>query len=97
MADMVRKHYVLPREVAEEFERLAGHRQQSERLTEILERWLKSQRLLSVIEQYAGFVSAADHPEWATSADINNWVRELRATGWERSQAYSLREDAEVE
>ncbi len=90
---MVRKHFILRRDVAEEFDRVAGERKQSEKLGEILERWLKNQRLLGVVNAYAGFVTAEDHPEWATAQDANNWVRELRATGWQRTRALTLKEE----
>jgi len=79
MAEMVRKHFTMPRNVADEFERVAGQRNQSEQLTHLVEAWLKKQRLLNVVETFAGFISAEDHPEWATAEDVNEWVRSMRS------------------
>ena len=93
MADMVRKHFTIPREIAEEFERIAGQRRQSEALAEILEQWLRNQALLKAIHRWAGFVAAEDHPEWATPDDVNEWVRSTRASEWERLPAAVLREE----
>jgi hypothetical protein len=79
MSDMVRKHFTMPRELAEEFERRVGQRNQSEQLTHLVEAWLKKQRLLNVVDTFAGFISAEDHPEWATAEDVNEWVRLMRS------------------
>ena len=96
MAEMVRKHFTLPRELAEEFERRVGPRNQSEKLVELLVLWLRNQRLGDVVEKYAGSVSAEDHPEWSTAEDVSRWVRELRARDWEReSTAVTFRESRE--
>jgi hypothetical protein len=77
--ETVRKHFVLPKALADEFEQVAGERKQSEKLAEIIERWLKRQRLLDVVETHAGFMTSAAHPEWATNDDITAWVRHIRA------------------
>ena len=79
MADMVRKHFIIPRHLAEEFEREAGARGQSAALAEILNVWLRNRRLADVVERLAGFVSAEDHPEWATPEAVYEWVRAERA------------------
>ncbi len=94
MGQMVRKHFLLPRDVAEEFERVAGQRRQSEQLSAIIRLWLKNQRLLDVVGRHAGFVTAEDHPEWATDEDVSGWVRRLRASDWERQGALSLAEES---
>lgn len=96
MAEMVRKHFTIPRELAEEFERRVGQRNQSEKLAELLALWLRNQRLGDVTEKHAGFATAEAHPEWATAEDVSKWVRELRAREWEHeSSALSLRESRE--
>lgn len=77
--DTVRKHFVLPKALAEEFEHVAGERKQSEKLAELIERWLKRQRLLDVVEKHSGFITSAAHPEWATNEDIKAWVRQIRS------------------
>ena len=79
MSAMVRKHFILPRELAEQFEREAGARGQSERVAEALELWLRRKRLADVVATFAGFASAAEHPHWATAEDVSEWVRAERA------------------
>ena len=34
--------------------------------------------LLKTLEETAGTFKVADHPEWATSRDVAQWVRSLR-------------------
>lgn len=96
MADMVRKHFILPRHIADEFERVAGARQQSDKLAEIISQWLKNRALLEAVDRWAGSVSAEDHPEWATPEDVNTWVRDLRANQWERNEVFVLREERDA-
>ncbi len=90
---MVRKHFILPRELAEDFERRVGARNQSAQIAQLIERWLRNQSFGDVVQKYAGFATAEDHPEWATPEGISAWVRDLRATGWEsEASARVLRE-----
>jgi len=85
--DMVRKHFLMPRKVAEEFERAVGERKQSEHVTRLVENWLASQRLLDVAERLGGF-AATEHPEWESSDGISNWLSELRR-GWDRELTHT--------
>lgn len=78
-SDMVRKHFLLPRELAKELEEVAGERRQSETVCRIIEQWLKNQRLNRVVQKYAGSSRPEDHPEWADDAAVTRAIQELRA------------------
>ena len=80
---MVRKHFILPKELAVEFEKLVGPRKQSEEIAALIEKFLLAERRRKFFRENAGFAKAEDYPEWATAEDINEWVRNLRTSGWE--------------
>jgi hypothetical protein len=82
MADTVRLHVTVPREIAVAFARLVGERNQSSEIAALMKAKLEREQLARFFEEKAGFVSAEDHPEWATTEDVNEWVRRLRAEEW---------------
>lgn len=84
MATTIRAHLSLRKDLIEELDARVGARKRSEAVNEILEEYLHRQRFLEVINRFTGSISAEDHPEWATTEDINNWVRESRRSDWER-------------
>jgi hypothetical protein len=79
MADMVRKHFILPKDLAREFEEIVGERNQSAEVARLIENWLRNRRFIEIVDRHAGFVRAEDHPEWSTAKDVEEWHRELRA------------------
>lgn len=79
MVTFVRKHFILPAQLAQAFAEHAGPRHQSERVAELIAEWLRREDLLRVLDRFAGTSSLEDHPEWATSEDVAKWVHDLRA------------------
>lgn len=80
---MIRKHFTLPRELVEEFEQVVGPRKQSEELAALIEKFLLTERRRKFFRENAGFATAEEYPHWAAPEDVNEWVRNLRKTGWE--------------
>jgi hypothetical protein len=78
MGDRVRTHFVIDRDLLAEFDRLVPARKRSETVNEILREWVRSERAKEILN-WAGFVKAEDHPEWATDEDVYRWVRDLRS------------------
>jgi hypothetical protein len=81
MTATVRKHFVLPKELAEEFEREAGERQQSERVAELIDAWLKTRRMKRAFAALAE-TTPSGRSEW-DDMDPAEWVRSERAK-WDR-------------
>ncbi|MEO8539088.1 MAG: hypothetical protein ABI577_05050 [bacterium] len=92
MADMVRKHITVPREIALAFEALVGERNQSTEIAAMMEERVIRAKRADFFRDFAGFVTAEDHPEWATPEDVNEWVRKLRAEAWENPAVKALRD-----
>ena len=60
-------------------------RRRSRFIAEAIEERLAIEEQLTALEESAGIWSDERHPELRTDADIDNWVRELRAS-WNTSQ-----------
>jgi hypothetical protein len=90
---MVRKHFVLPKELADRFEQLVGPRRQSEEIAAMIARRLLSEERAEFFRENAGFGTAESNPEWATDKDIVEWVRKLRREGWERPETRQWQEE----
>ncbi len=78
MTEMVRTHVLFPKEVLQQFDELVGPRKRSEKIVELIERYLRQQRAIEVTKRYGGAMTPEDHPEWATREEIDRWVREER-------------------
>jgi hypothetical protein len=77
MVETVRKHFILPREIAEEFERRVGERNQSAELAALLEAWLKQQATKDAFRKLAASPKS-EHPEWEGEGAVAEWVRGSR-------------------
>ncbi len=86
MSSLVRTHIALPRELLDELDARVGPRKRSEAIAEIVEEYLRRQRVAEAIREFAGSISAEDHPEWATDEDVANWVHSLRRNEWSRPE-----------
>ena len=75
----VRTNLLLPKELVDEVDRFAGERGRSRYVAEALRARLKRDQLMEAIEKTAGAWSAAEYPEFATSEQVVEWVRTLRA------------------
>jgi len=103
MADMVRTHVVLPKELVEAIDALAGPRKRSEYIAEALAaavtEKLRRARVLDAAIRAAGSVKEGDVPEWDTEEGVREWRRTLWS-GSERTRQleewYRERELAEA-
>lgn len=73
----VRTNLLLPKELVEEVDHFAGERGRSRYVAEALRAQLRRDHLRVAVEQTAG--AWKDNPLWATSQDVVDWVRALRA------------------
>lgn len=74
----MRTHVVLPEELVQEIDKRVGKGQRSRFIEEAVREKLRSEALLSALEETAGVLSAEAYPEWATGKDVARWVRETR-------------------
>jgi hypothetical protein len=82
MTQMVRKHIIVPADVAAAFSKLVGERNVSAEIAALMEQRLQRERLKGAFDALAA-APKGDHPEWETAEDIARWVREQRAE-WDR-------------
>jgi hypothetical protein len=75
----VRTNLMLPPELVAEVDRIAGPRNRSRYVAEAVNARLRRDRLKEVWDRSFGILKTEDHPEWATSEMVVEWVRALRA------------------
>jgi metal-responsive CopG/Arc/MetJ family transcriptional regulator len=75
----VRTNLLLPEDLVAELDRVAGPRNRSKFVAEAVRYRLKRERLRQAWEASFGILSAEDHPHWATSEMVVEWVRAMRA------------------
>ena len=75
----VRTNLLLPEDLVEELDRVAGPRNRSKFVAEAVRYRLKRERLREAWDESFGVLKAEDHPEWATSEMVVEWVHALRA------------------
>jgi metal-responsive CopG/Arc/MetJ family transcriptional regulator len=68
----------LPSDLVEEVDAIAGKRNRSAFVENAIRTQLKRERLRTALERTAGAWSVEDHPEFATSEQVVEWVRERR-------------------
>lgn len=69
----------LPSDLVAEVDAVAGRRNRSAFVEEAIRTKLKREKLRRAIEEIPGSWSAEDYPEFATSEQVVEWVREQRA------------------
>ncbi len=69
----MRAHVVLPEELVEEVDRLAGKRRRSQVVEEAIR-----EKLGAALRESAGALSPGDYPEWSTPERTSEWVRSMR-------------------
>ena len=84
----MRIHVVLPEDLVKSVDTLAGKGKRSQFIEEAVREKLRKDTLLSALRATAGFISAEDHPEWATSEKVAAWVRESRRQSDRRIDRY---------
>jgi hypothetical protein len=78
MTHVIRTHFIAPKDLIEEVDRLVGARRRSKFLTEAAAEKLKREKLLRATREMLS-LSPADVPEWATPESTAQWIRDLRA------------------
>ena len=75
----VRTNLMLPKELVEAIDEVAGPRGRSRYVTEALTRQLRRDRQKVAFEATFGALSAQDYPHWSTPEQVIDWVRAGRA------------------
>jgi metal-responsive CopG/Arc/MetJ family transcriptional regulator len=76
--ERVRTHIVLPRDVIEAVDRVAGRRKRSEFIAAAVRDSLIRAQQREALENTAGALAGSDYPEWETPEKTSAWVRKLR-------------------
>ena len=71
-------HLVLPREILEAVDQIAGKRRRSLFIAQATQEKLERERFLKVLEETEGAWSDKNHPELRTGKDVEKYVREKR-------------------
>jgi len=74
-----RTNLVLPPELVEEVDRIAGPRGRSGYVAEAVRRQLRRDQLREAVRRTGGVLDPAEYPEWSTSEKVVEWVRARRA------------------
>jgi hypothetical protein len=69
---------VLPDDLVEEVDRLAGRRKRSEFVEAAIREKLARGVLAVALTEAAGMLNPADYPEWQTPEAVSAWVRASR-------------------
>lgn len=75
----VRTNLLLPAELVEELDHVAGPRNRSRFVADAVRYRLRREKLRQAWEKSFGILKGEDHPHWATSEKVVEWVREMRA------------------
>ena len=73
-----RTHIVLPQEMIEEIDRIAGKRRRSEFIEDAIRAKLVNARQREALRQAAGILKSKDYPDWSTPEKTSEWVRKQR-------------------
>jgi metal-responsive CopG/Arc/MetJ family transcriptional regulator len=71
-------HLVLPREILEEVDQIAGKRKRSLFIAEATREKLERERFLKILEETKGAWSNRSRPELKTGKDVEQYVKEKR-------------------
>ncbi|MFQ6117565.1 MAG: CopG family ribbon-helix-helix protein [Candidatus Bipolaricaulia bacterium] len=86
---MRRTNVMLPEELLEEIDRVAGKRKRSRFIAEAIEEKLARMRFEEALAQAAGAWSAEHHPELKTQEEINRYLERVRRSTDERIRSRS--------
>lgn len=73
-----RAHVVLPEELIEEIDRLAGKRKRSQFIEAAVREKLTRERQSAALRESAGVLDPNDYPDWSTPEKVSTWVRKSR-------------------
>ncbi len=74
----MRAHIVLPEDLLEKVDKIAGKRKRSRFIEEAVRERLSREALRLALEKTAGILRAEDYPEWSTPEKTSAWVHESR-------------------
>ena len=74
----MRTHIVVPDDLVQEVDRVAGKRRRSRFVEEAIREKLSRQALDTALASTAGVLNPADYPEWDTAAKVAAWVESGR-------------------
>jgi hypothetical protein len=78
MTHVVRTHFIAPKDLIEEVDRLVGPRRRSEFLTEAAAEKLKREKLLKATRHAMALPPELAVPGWETPGAVLQWVRDIR-------------------
>jgi hypothetical protein len=78
MSHVVRTHFIAPKKLIEEVDRLVGPRRRSEFLTEAAAEKLKREKLLQATREAMALPAERDIAGWETPEAVSKWVHNLR-------------------
>jgi len=84
----MRTHVILPEDLVEAIDNQAGKGKRSQFIEEAIREKLRKDTLVTALEATAGILSSEDNPEWATSEQVADWVRNSRKQSDERIDQY---------
>ncbi|HXZ39053.1 MAG TPA: hypothetical protein VEL68_23695 [Thermodesulfobacteriota bacterium] len=82
-------HLVLPLDILEEVDRIAGKRKRSLFIAAATREKLERERFLKTLEETKGSWSDKNHPELRTIRDMEHYVREKRRSYRQRARGIS--------
>ncbi len=82
----VRAHVVLPEDLIERVDRVAGKRQRSRFVEEAVRGKLAREALSAALATGAGVLRPDDYPEWTSPEATSEWVARARRLDDSRSQ-----------
>ena len=78
MTHVVRTHFIAPKELIEEVDKLVGPRRRSEFLTKASTKELQREKLLRLTREVSKLPPGDGIPEWDTPESTAKWLREGR-------------------
>ena len=75
----VRTNLLLPKDLVDELDEVAGPRGRSRFVAEAVAYKLHREKLRRAFDRSFGILRKEDYPHWETSEKVVEWVRELRA------------------
>ena len=90
----VRAHIVLPEELLDEVDDIAGKRKRSQFVEEAIREKLLRAKQSAALRATAGSIDLADYPEWSTPEAISAWAHANRQTDTQRANEKVAPNDA---
>ena len=78
MKHVVRTHFVAPKELIEEVDKLVGPRRRSEFFTKAATKELQREKLIRLTREVSKLPPGGGIPEWDTPESTAKWLREGR-------------------